>query len=450
MYIAESLAAAQQDKRALLFELLSDGRVRVYVQGDTLPVSTTSTALEEFQAAFPTSSLHFAGPPTVAGVSAGLRVLRADRTGSKNATVAIKAFIDACIADGCDGYIPSGTYKVTPGQLVFTCGAASTPFPTIYTDGPYKTIFSVDAASSVDAPIISVVSSTAYKFWMGGGIRGGLSIVDVVSAAYSNRHGLEISGWWAPSIEHLYAENLNGNAISIPVRAVGSNPDPYSVAILRAGVIETKRCSRAVNNENGVGLTNYEIGLVRALSNRAGVMRGLGTGGVVKSFSAGDCYGWAVEDAGGPYGSLSKFTVLNAELDNCEYGIRIGNCVSFSATGFRFVHRKNFGPNSSAGYWPRIALSLAETINGNLPSVRDASVELWHRIEPGGVKADLGVFVTGNSNGNISNITVQNRVVDVASTGVAGPDVFKAFQPICISTYGYVNGTKVLSLDNNV
>lgn len=459
MYIAPSLAVAQQDRQALLFERLPDGTVRVYQQGDDLPVVASSPAVEEMQASFPASSPNFAGPPVVGGVSAGVRVLRADRTGSKNSTAAIQSFIDSCIADGCDGYIPAGTYKITPGQLVFTCGATATAFPTIYTDGPYKTTLIADPSSSADAPFIQVRSSVAHKFWMGGGL-GGLGFSDTINASYQYRHGISVGGWWAPSFGHLYGKNLNGAVLHVPTKgdavAGGAyNPDPWSVAILKAPAVEANYCSRAILNENGVGFTSYEIGIIRAVRCRDGVFCGLGTSGTISAVSAGDCYGWVLEDNSHMSGSLNKLVVNNAEIDNCQYGIRVGNCVGVSGTNIRFVHRRNFGPNTNAGYWPRIAVSLAETLSGNAPSVRDLKLEICHRIEAGGTKADLGVFATGNANGNIWNVTIEKRLIDnttegINGTGIQRSQLYQGFISNCIGVYGYVNAYKVLSIDNNV
>ena len=408
--------------------------------------------INEFAPMFPIFGPHYCGPGIVGDVSIGHRVLRADKTGTVDATDAIKAMIDASIADGADCYIPAGRYKVTPGVLVFECGAADTAFPMVYTDGAYKTIFNVNSASTVDAPIFEVRNATLSRYWSGGGF-GGFAVLDTVNAAYSNRHAVSMSGWRAPTFDHIRGEKLNGALIYIPNKFQGAaNPDPYAVSNLAVGILDSTECACALLNMNGLGLSDYNFRRVRAIRNREGGLRGLGIGGVVQSLGAGDCKGWLVEDLAGPQGPFSKFALLTAEIDSCQYGIRIGTCLQAVIQNVRFVHRKNAGLNTNEEFWPRIAVKLAEDLNGTLAHVRDVRIDVWHRIEPkaGAVLADLGVFFSGSSNANISNVEINQRLQDNATLGITDTSLFTQFQPTCKATYGRVNGKLILNLDNTL
>lgn len=408
-----------------------------------------SAPINELMPTYPIYGPDYTGPGVVGDVPIGPRILRADRSGARNATDAIRNLIQSAITDGCDCFIPAGTYKITPGQLVFECPAAETPFPTVRTDGAYRVNFVVDPASSVDAPIFDVRNTSPSKYWLGGGF-GGFTLSDSVNAIYSSRHGISMSGWRAPVIEHLRGSRLNGALIYVPNRVAGADPDPYAVSNMSIGLLDATECQCALLNRNGVGLTDYNIRRVRAIRTRDGGIRGLGIGGVVQSLGAGDCKGWMVEDLGGAQGPFSKFTLLSAELDSCQYGLRIGTCVSANISGVRFVHRKNSGQNTSDGYWPRKAVQLAETLDGLSAHVRDVTIELWHRIEPGGSLSDLGIFCHGGNNGNVSNVVINQRLQDNASTGVQDTALFTAFQSICKATYGRVNGKLIINLDNTV
>lgn len=405
--------------------------------------------INELQPTYPIYGPDYTGPGIVGDVPMGSRVLRADRTGARDATDSIRNLINSAIEDRCDCFIPAGTYKITPGQLVFECGATETPFPMIRTDGAYKTVFVVDSASTVDAPIFEIKNSTQSKYWLGGGF-GGVGFVDTVNANYTKRHAISACGWRAPLFEHLRGQSLNGAVFYLPQRAVGNNPDPYAVSNLHIGILDATECDCAMLNENGVGLTDYNFRRVRSIRTRSGGIRGLGIGGVVQSIGAGDCTGWLIEDLGGTQGPVSKFTLGTAEIDSCQYGIRVGACLMMEFRNVRFVHRKNAGRNANEGYWPRVCVQLAETINGLAGHVRDVNIYVWNRIEPGGTLANLGVFVSGSSNGNISNVTINQRLQDNASTGVQDTALFTAFQSICKATYGRVNGKLVLNLDNTV
>ena len=110
-----------------------------------------------------------------------------DNTGATNTTTKLKAFYDACIATGHQGFIPAGTYKVTPGILKFYNGAVATVWPEITTAGRTAVIYSVDTATNVDAPILewtSVVTNGDHGatwvvngYWYGG-CHGGITITD--------------------------------------------------------------------------------------------------------------------------------------------------------------------------------------------------------------------------------------------------------------------------------
>lgn len=445
MEIVATLFEAEKIKGAAAFARLADGRVAIYFPSD---LSTPVQAVEIPEAApmFQYSDPGHCGPLMMAGAQYGHRVLRADRTGSKNATAAIKTFIESCIADKCDGYIPPGNYKITPGELVFTCGASHTPLPFIYTDGAYKTTFIADPASPIDAPFVSFVTSTANRFWQGGGLDG-ITFHDPYNAAYSSRHGVVLSGCWCPTFEHLRCTALNGDLLSIPQKGVGTDPDPYVVGFLKVPLIEGGSCRRVINNNNGVGLSNYKIGFLRATSTKDGIFRGLGTSGVIEGISAGNCRGWALEDTGNEFGGMSKLSVLSAELDNCEYGIQIRNCVGVRLDSIRFIHRFKFADNTNSEYWPRQALSIA---GGAVDDVRDADIFLWHRIESGGAIETLGNFVTANSSPNIKCVNISCRLVDNSGLAVSADRIYKNFHAGVVATYCDVNGVRKISRDNNI
>lgn len=445
MEIVASLADAEKIKTAAAFSRLPDGRIAVYFASD-LSAPPQSVEILEAAPVYQYGASGHCGPLSMSGAQYGHRVLRADRTGSKNATTAIKALIDSCIADKCDGYIPPGNYKITPGELVFTCGASHTPLPFMHTDGAYKTTLTADPSSSVDAPFISFITSTANRYWQGGGF-GGVTFADPYNAAYSNRHGVVLSGCWSPTFEHLRCTSLNGDLINIPQKGVGLNPDPYAVGFLKAPLIEGERCRRVINNSNGVGLTNYKIGFLRAVATKDGIFRGLGTSGFIEGISAGNCKGWALEDTGNEFGGMSKFAVLSAELDNCEYGIQLRNCVGVRLDSIRFIHRFKFADNTANEYWPRQALSIA---GGAIDDVRDADIFIWHRVESGGTIDNLGNFVTANSSPNIKCVNIRCRLVDNSGIAVSADSIYKNFNAGVVATYCDVNGVRKISRDNNL
>lgn len=351
-----------------------------------------------------------------------------DSTGATNSTTGLKNFFDYCIASGRPGHINAGTYKVTTGILVFDTPFVDAIWPHITTDGHQAVTFSVDAATATNAPILSLTNGTATsgagKYWRGGSI-GGITFSDATGAAAPARHGLSLRGVWATKIGWIVGNDLRGSAVSVPALLFGgTNPDPYAVTFVDFEAIEANRCARyGLENQNYVGLNGCTVRVLRVISGVLGGWFGLGAGNTCIFASIGSTGGWAFDDgtnAASTGGSPSRFRLVGAELDDVQNGFRINKLNFANIEQTRFIHRFNFSAlNPAGGYWPRKAI---EFNGGVAPAALGIAVDLNHRIEAGGVKADMGVFLDFTSVA-CTNIAVDQRVIDNASFGFVNSDL---------------------------
>ena len=181
----------------------------------------------------------------------------ADPTGATNSTVALQAFYAACITSGKRGYIPPGTYLVTPGQLVFTATTYQA-WPHIETAGHWCTTFKVDPSTHVNAPILAwnngVQTSTAPSAQWYGGSHGGVTFLDTTGDSAPLRSGMSFAGMWGIEFGWIKGQSLTGDVITVPVSAKrGQGMDALRAALMDRKVV--------LSGPSGVGKSS----LIRAL-----------------------------------------------------------------------------------------------------------------------------------------------------------------------------------------
>lgn len=353
-----------------------------------------------------------------------------DNTGLTNTTTQLLAFYQACISSGKRGYIPAGTYLVTAGVLVFDTPFVDAVWPDIDTAGHQAVTFK--RADATNAPMLKWTNGTATsgvgRYWRGGS-HGGITIDQSGKTKASAQHGLSLRGMWRTKFGHIRVNDAGGSAIYVePLLYLGNNPDPYAVTFPRFEGVEANRCKRyAIENANFVGLNLGYVDTLRAVECELGVWYGLGASNKLGGISAASCKGVVFDDGAQTSvagGAPSRFTLGGGEIDDCEYTFRLNRQTGFESGLVRVVHRKNFGPlNPSGGSWPRKVLDLN---GGTSPNTSVVKIPMIHRIEPssGFVKADLGSFVDGHSDGNLTNIEVDQTVFDNAGVGVSDTDLF--------------------------
>jgi hypothetical protein len=354
-----------------------------------------------------------------------------DNTGATNTTAKLLAFYNACIDNNKQGKIPAGTYLVTTGILVFDNNFTDKAFPIIYTDGHYSTIFKVDSATATNAPIIAIKNGTANsaagKYWRGG-YHGGITFLDDTGASASNRHGLSIAGTWNLKLGHIKGKTLRGSVINLPQNLYeGANPDPYASSFTQVDAVESLQCARyTIENSNRLGMDSWTIQNVIGIENTLGVWYGIGSGCKCYTLTAGSCQGWVFDDgtADGSF-SVQRNWFGVAELDNCQYGIKLNKSSYTKFEQFRFVHRYNPTP---VKYWPLKAVDLC---SGSSPNVNNCEFNIFHRFESGGLLANVGVVVDGNNSGNLNFCKFDMTYVDNGSLGITDD---KLFSNIRIST----------------
>jgi hypothetical protein len=342
-----------------------------------------------------------------------------DPTGATNSTTALLNFFNYCIATGTPGHIASGEYLVTAGVLVFDNGFIDKAWPDITTDGYDRVTFL--RADATNAPMITLSNGTATSgignYWNGGSL-GGITFDQNGQATGSSQHGLSLRGVWATNFGWMRGQNLGGSLIYHPLFMFGgTNPDPYAVTFCTFKGVEANFCVRyAIENQNGVGFNGCNVERLRVIECQLGGWYGLGTVNKVDLVSMGSVQGWAFDDGsatGGPSGA-TRFILGAAELDNVENGFRLNNVKNFDLGMVRFVHRYQFSPNASALYWPRKCVSLA---GGTAPNAQDITGRFFHRLESGGVLANLGTFIDGNNDGNAQDFNFNNLFADNGSLG---------------------------------
>ena len=408
--VAEATAAAYTD--TLRLDLLSDtGSLNVgYKNSGTGAVATTAEGKLESVA-------------VDAVVDFG-----ADNTGLTNTTTTIKAFFDHCILTGDRGHIPSGSYLITAGELVFDTPFTDVLWPEITTDGHDTVTFL--RADATDAPMIALTNGTADslvgKYWRGGSL-GGITFDQNGQTVGTNQHGLSLRGVWATKFGWMRAEDLGGSCIAIPEALYTvTNPDPYAVTFCEFDGIEANRCGGfGLDNRNYLGFNSCSINGLRVIQCLSGGWYGLGTGNYLRIASMGSIKGWAFDDGtnvaatgGAPFRNIIKM----AELDDCQYGIRLNRSRMTEFKFIRFVHRYNFSVlNTDNKYWPLKAVEFAA---GASAGISDVSITAQHRIEAGGAKPDIGVFVDLSSNANIVTTAIDQQIFDNAALGFVDSDLF--------------------------
>lgn len=118
--------------------------------------------------------------------------------------------------------------------------------------------------------------------------------------------------------------------------------------------------------------------------------------------------------------------VFTGEIDDCENVIRVNKMQHYEITA-RVIHRpdgwgSNANPlNTSGKYWPRVVVDL---VGGTSPVTRYGTIDLIHRVEAGGVKADVGVFVDAHNSASISATSIDHLMFDNALFGFLNSDFF--------------------------
>jgi hypothetical protein len=351
----------------------------------------------------------------------------ADNTGTTNSTAALLAFYTAAILHG-SGHIPSGRYKISRSVLAFDNGHVDTDFPMITTDSGVE--FFVDSVTpGTVGPLLAFTNGTAVsgagKFWKGG-YHGSIQLTGIASAtpSYTSdaEHGMKLLGLQEVRFGLIYGYKLGGAVIWSPETLFGAtNPDPYHVGLCTFEGIKSEYCAYAIYNLNWVGLTNTTISTLRAIGNRQGVIYGPGTTTKIETMSAGTCAGWVIDDgtaAASTGGAPSRLYVGMAELDDCENGFYFNKMSQWRIDLTRFVHRYNFTAwNPAGGYWPRKVMHLGA---GTAASCANGRAYFIHRIEAGGALGDLGGFIDCASTAQISDVIINNRILDNAALGVTG------------------------------
>lgn len=347
-----------------------------------------------------------------------------DPTGAVNCTTQLKAFFDFCIATGYSGHISAGHYLITTGVLVFDTPFVDAVWPNITTDGFEAVWFDVDPATATDEPILTISNGTANsgagKYWFGGCL-GGITLSDDTGDTAPNRHGLSLRGIWGAKFEYIRGEDLRGSCLFCPeVLYAGTNPDPYAITVCTF-TIEANRCARyGVENLNWVGLNGCTFEFLRVVECTLGGFYGFGAGNKVCVSSMGGFAGWAYDDGthtANTGGSPSRFIVEIAELDTIGNGFRINKTSIFIGSAIRIVHRYV----SALGiYWP---VKAFEVNGGAAPGNNTLELLVHHRIEAGGVKANMGKFIDFNSIA-VTNVTVDQKILDNAGFGFADIELY--------------------------
>lgn len=347
--------------------------------------------------------------------------------GIVNDTVALLAFFNFCINNQIAGYIPAGTYLITEGQLVFDNNFVDTAWPDIFTAGHDSVTFL--AANSANAPMLTfsngTANSTSGKYWRGGSL-GGITFSDTSGAVATGRHGISIRGTWGIKFGWMRFNDLCGDGVNLPEFLYSStNPDPYASSFTEFEAIEANRCAGwTLRNLNWVGMDSWHIKTIRSIECVSGVMKGIGSGCEIDTFSVGSCQGWAFDDgtnAASTGGSPNRNKIHLAEFDNCQNGIRLNKGFMIDFEQIRFVHRYQTSPNGSPEYWPRTVVDLC---GGVSPNLRQVSMQIRHRIEAGGAVGTLGTFINGHSDGNAVDVNIDQDYTDEGSIGVTDALLF--------------------------
>lgn len=342
--------------------------------------------------------------------------------GIANDTISMKAFFDYCIATLARGFIKRGTYLIDEGVLLFNCNTVDTPWPLIKTAGFKAVIFK--GSGFADAPLIKITNGTsvssAGRFWYGGCL-GGISYTSVAPlGGASNRHALSLTGIWGAKFGYIYASNMQGSALYIPTATFGGNPDPNAVLTCDFEAVEAVFCDgRAITNMNGVGWVSNRIKLTRAVGTGQGALYAPGDGNHYTTFSTGECFGWAIYDPDNVGSHSNEFG--DCEIDGMQYGIRLNASYMNVFNAVRFIHRYQYTPNTTPKYWPLVAIRIGDVVGS--ANIRNLTMNVFHRIEAGGTKADLGIFLDAATvGGNWTDSTIDQMYSDNAGFGITRKD----------------------------
>lgn len=369
----------------------------------------------------------------------------ADPLGAVNATVALRTMYLVAIGDGvstgCDGYVPPGVYKVTPGVLVFNNNFTNMAWPNIYTGGYRQTEYLVDGANQANAPMLTLnngtATSTSGNFWYGG-CHGGITISDTTGATATGRHGVSLTGVWGTKFGYIRGSTLTADVVNIPANLYGGgDPDPYAVNLCEFEGIESFFCvGWALDNLNYVGF-NGNLVHNMFVAQGGGGWFGLGSQNVLVNASMEAINGYCFDDgcfAADTGGAASKFTLINGELDNCKYCWRFNVCLTMNIQACRIIHRYQVSPNASAVYWPLTAVQFAA---GTTPNVQQVNMQLTHRLEAGGTHGNIGTWTDfANAGGVISGVTVENALDNETSGAITivDTDYFSNFNTNSLAT----------------
>jgi hypothetical protein len=368
--------------------------------------------------------------------------------GTTDDTDGIQAWLDYLVANSCVGYIPDGSYGFKGNRLTLDNGFTDKTFPIIWTGGANAVTFK--RLNTANGPFLQVTNGTATsgsgKYWKGGYF-GGFTIDQNGQATSSGQHGVVLRGVEKTVFGRIVGNGLGGSTVYIPPALYGgTNPDPYAVYGCDFESIEgINNKLYAFQNDNYVGFNLCTVRQLRVVGCETGGFFGFGAANKVLSASMGSVKGWAFDDGtdgGATGGSPSRFYIGSAELDDVQYGIRLNKTTIFTiGEGVRFVHRYNFSAlNPGEGYWPRKAMQFA---GGSGPNVSMVTGKLWHRVEAGGAKINMGTFLDFSSNGNSTDIEIDQRVSDNAGFGFTDTDLYSNVLSI-VTCYLKQDGYKIL------
>jgi hypothetical protein len=367
--------------------------------------------------------------------------------GITNDTTALQVFFTACMT-GKKGYLGAGTYSVDEGILTIQPTTnVHTSGPYIETAGYYKTIFK--PRGTTNAPILTIQnltqSSGAGKF-LKGGYLGSMGFDGTAQpGGWTASHAISLRGCDGWTFGFMNGESLRGSLLYIPQNLYGgNNPDPYHVAFcLFNGLQSNFGNGWVLENNNFVGFTSNEVFNIACYGSSTGfgAVKTCGAGNIYKKVSVGTCYGYAIDIYDGSAGGRSsreEFQIL--ELDDPQYGIRVINQDQGRITQCRIVHRFHSGDS----YWPKVALNIS---NGSNAQVSNSLFDITHRIEAGGVKANLGKFLEANNSTGITGVTVNYRINDNAGFGLTNADYITGVNIATSATLTYRTSSPV---DNSV
>lgn len=393
-----------------------------------IPVPTP-TAAEAALGITPTSYYYSASPYDA-------RRYGVDTSGTSNTTAQLLNFYRVCHYAGEPGYVPAGTYRVTPGQLTFDNGFVDKPMPMIYTAGAFAVNYLVDYATEVNSPVLQwkngTANSTVGKYWRGGG-HGGITITgSQTGGAMAAQHHFDLTGLWGTKFGYMRSNYCKGNAFNIPVNLyAGNNPDPYACSFVDVDLLEANFATGyGFCNNNWVGMDSWLVHHIRIIGCAAGGWYGIGSGCVLDDWSCASCTGWAFDDGTQVAitgGRPQRNYMRTLELDGNQNGVRIGGGTRMKIIGCRQNSRWQ---SALSQYWPITQFDIG---GGAVGAPQEIEIDTYNRIDSGGSIAQWGTFLKCNS-ASISGLSVTFNYADGGLTGgVFGPANFVPTNPTAAS-----------------